>query len=50
MQAVLRNLGIDEVNPGAFHGAWRGGQDAQPLESHSPIDGRVLDRARAARF
>ncbi|MBK8266960.1 MAG: aldehyde dehydrogenase family protein [Planctomycetes bacterium] len=40
MQAILKNLGLDTVNPGAFNGEWMG-SDAK-LDSISPIDGKLI--------
>jgi aldehyde dehydrogenase (NAD+) len=39
MLEVLRNLGIKDVNAGAFHGEWIVAGEADLLESRSPIDG-----------
>src|SRR5262245_49814958 len=43
---ALRQLGLENVNPGAFCGEWLGSGKA--LESVSPIDGRVLAAVRTA--
>ncbi|HWX23056.1 MAG TPA: aldehyde dehydrogenase family protein [Candidatus Binatia bacterium] len=43
---LLRNLGLNPVNPGAFGGEWIG--SGRPLQSISPIDGRVLATVRTA--
>jgi aldehyde dehydrogenase (NAD+) len=40
MQDVLKRLGIEPVNPGAFNGRWMGSESR--LESVSPIDGRPI--------
>jgi len=40
MQDILKRLGIEPVNPGAFCGRWMG-SDAR-LDSFSPIDGKLL--------
>ncbi|HNQ24159.1 MAG TPA: aldehyde dehydrogenase family protein [Phycisphaerae bacterium] len=40
MQAILRKLGIEAVNPGGFGGEWIGSGDK--LTSVSPIDGKPL--------
>ncbi len=45
MEAWLKKLGIDAVNPGVFDGTWRGGA---VVESVSPIDGKVIARVREA--
>ena len=45
MEAWLKKLGIKEINPGVFDGAWHGGPTA---ESISPIDGQVIARIREA--
>ncbi|PYJ96208.1 MAG: aldehyde dehydrogenase family protein [Verrucomicrobia bacterium] len=46
MRTWLENLGIKQINPGAFCGAWRGGGPAR--ECVSPIDGSVIARIREA--
>jgi aldehyde dehydrogenase (NAD+) len=46
MQDILRKLGIETVNPGAFDGRWHG-SDVN-LDSHSPIDGRLIASVRQA--
>ena len=48
MHQVLRNLGIDEDNAGAFTGQWIADTDGEWLESRSPIDGALLARVRCA--
>ena len=40
MEALLRKLGIESVNPGGFCGEWMG--DGNRLESCSPIDGHTI--------
>jgi aldehyde dehydrogenase (NAD+) len=45
MEAWLKKLGIRAVNAGVFDGTWRGGA---AVESVSPIDGKVIARAREA--
>lgn len=40
MQDILRNLGLEAVNPGAFNGEWMG-SDAR-LDSFSPVDGSLI--------
>ena len=42
MKEILSALGIEDVNPGGFAGDWFGRD--RPLESVSPIDGRVIAR------
>ena len=42
MNTMLSKLGIDSENSGGFDGEWIG--SGQPLESISPIDGKVLTR------
>jgi aldehyde dehydrogenase (NAD+) len=42
MKEILRKLGIEDVNPGGFHGEWLG--SGEPLEVRSPIDGSPLAR------
>jgi aldehyde dehydrogenase (NAD+) len=48
MHDVLRTLGIDESNAGAFDGTWITDSDGEWLESRSPIDGALLARVRCA--
>jgi aldehyde dehydrogenase (NAD+) len=48
MNEILRNLGIEDVNAGAFHGAWSAHEGAGILESRSPIDGALLGQVRCA--
>src|SRR5437763_1690043 len=43
---VLRKLGLEKENPGAFSGEWLG--SGKSLESISPIDGRLLATVRTA--
>src|SRR5437764_13275189 len=43
---VLRKLGLETENPGAFCGEWLG--SGKSLESISPIDGRLLANVRTA--
>jgi len=45
METWLNKLGLKETNPGVFDGSWRG---EPPVESVSPIDGRVIARVREA--
>src|SRR5213596_2241724 len=46
METWLRKLGLKEVNPGVFDGAWRG---SGPItESISPIDGTVIAAVQEA--
>ena len=40
MQSILKNLGIESTNPGAFNGTWYGSGDK--LDVVSPIDGKVI--------
>ena len=40
MEAILRKLGIEAVNPGGFCGDWLGG--GEKLDSVSPIDGKTI--------
>ncbi len=40
MQAMLKNLGIESVNPGGFCGEWIG--SGEKLDSISPINGKVV--------
>ncbi len=40
MNDVLKKLGIEPVNPGAFNGRWFGSDSK--LESISPIDGKPI--------
>ena len=47
MEAWLKKPGIGAVNPGMFDGTWRGGA---VVEFVSPIDGKVIARAVAARW
>jgi len=44
MQDLLAKLGIEKENPGAFCGQWLG--SGPPLDSVSPIDGRVIASVR----
>jgi len=44
--ALLRKLGLKAENPGVFCGEWLG--SGKPLDSVSPIDGRVLAAVRTA--
>ena len=44
--ALLKKLGLRAVNPGVFCGHWLG--SGKPLESLSPIDGRLLATVRTA--
>src|ERR1700704_5542668 len=46
MQSVLEKLGLGDVNPGVFNGAW-GGTGAK-IDKVSPIDGRRLASIRTA--
>ncbi len=46
MEAWLKKLGIQRVNPGVFDGTWRGHGPITP--SLSPIDGTVIARVREA--
>ncbi len=46
MNDLLRRLGLDDLNPGAFCGEWLGG--GETLDSVSPIDGSLLARVRQA--
>jgi aldehyde dehydrogenase (NAD+) len=46
MEASLKRLGLQELNPGVFDGSWRGGGSV--VESLSPIDGRVIARVQEA--
>src|SRR5437763_7921440 len=43
---LLEKLGLEAENPGAFCGEWLG--SGKPLESISPIDGRLLATVRTA--
>ncbi|MBX3397020.1 MAG: aldehyde dehydrogenase family protein [Phycisphaerae bacterium] len=40
MQDILRNLGLEAINPGAFNGEWMGSDTR--LDSISPIDGSLI--------
>ena len=40
MHDILKKLGLESVNPGAFNGEWMGG-DAK-LDSFSPVDGSLI--------
>ncbi|MBN2563725.1 MAG: aldehyde dehydrogenase family protein [Phycisphaerae bacterium] len=40
MKDILKNLGIESTNPGAFNGTWYG--SAEKLDVVSPIDGKVI--------
>jgi aldehyde dehydrogenase (NAD+) len=42
MKKILKQLGIEDENPGGFCGDWLGSGDA--LEVHTPIDGSLLAR------
>ena len=42
MNNVLKNLEIDELNAGGFHGDWLTDAKGDILESVSPIDGKVI--------
>ena len=42
MRKILKQLGIEDENPGGFCGDWLGSGDA--LEVHTPIDGSLLAR------
>ena len=44
--SIVRKLGLREENPGAFCGEWLG--SGKPLQSLSPIDGRLLATVRTA--
>ncbi len=44
--ALLKKLGLSEINPGAFCGKWFG--SGKTLSSVSPIDGKVLAKVRQA--
>ncbi|HEY2574534.1 MAG TPA: aldehyde dehydrogenase family protein [Verrucomicrobiaceae bacterium] len=46
MDAWLRNLGIEEVNPGVFSRGWSA--SGRECESVSPIDGKIIARVRQA--
>src|SRR6188768_2781538 len=46
MEASLKRLGLQELNPGVFDGSWRGGGSV--VESVSPVDGRVIARVQEA--
>jgi len=46
MDAVLKNLGINEVNAGGFDGTWISDDKGGLLESISPIDGKVIAKVR----
>jgi len=43
---ILRKLGLESANPGAFCGEWLGG--GKLLKSSSPIDGKLLATIRTA--
>jgi L-aminoadipate-semialdehyde dehydrogenase len=45
-EALLKKLGLQSENPGVFCGEWLG--SGKPLESRSPIDGRLLATVRTA--
>ena len=44
--AVLRKLGLKDINPGVFDGKWYG--SGKVIDSLSPIDGKLLGRVRQA--
>jgi len=46
MQNVLKKLGLDEENPGVFHGEWCG--SGAKVDKFSPIDGKKLGSIRTA--
>src|SRR6187397_1773518 len=46
MQNVLKKLGLDEENPGVFHGEWCG--SGAKVDKISPIDGKKLGSIRTA--
>src|SRR5437868_5379054 len=45
-EQVLRRLGLEKQNPGSFCGEWMSGESL--LNSHSPIDGKLLATVRCA--
>lgn len=49
-QALLRRLGIEAINDGAWSGSqgWRATPDSAVIEVRNPSDGNVLARVRAA--
>jgi aldehyde dehydrogenase (NAD+) len=44
--ALLKRLGLQESNPGVFHGEWTG--NGPVLKSISPIDGKVIAKVKMA--
>jgi aldehyde dehydrogenase (NAD+) len=46
MKDVLKNLGIESVNSGGFHGDWISKPDGGELTSISPIDGKPIARVQ----
>ncbi|MFH1943123.1 MAG: aldehyde dehydrogenase family protein [bacterium] len=46
MKDVLKNLGIEGMNAGGFHGEWLADAKGDVLESVSPIDGKVIAKIR----
>lgn len=40
MQTILKNLGLEAVNPGVFNGEWMGSDSK--LDSFSPVDGKLI--------
>ena len=46
MHNVLKNLGLDDENPGAFSGEWHGSGAVH--EKISPVDGKLLGKFRTA--
>ncbi len=46
MNDVLKNLGIEELNAGGFHGQWLTDARGDILDSVSPIDGKVIAKIK----
>ena len=46
MQSVLKNLGLNDENLGAFSGQWHGG--GAVIEKISPVDGKSLGKIKTA--
>jgi aldehyde dehydrogenase (NAD+) len=48
MQEVLKNLDLDNVNPGCFNGEWISDPKGEELSSVSPIDGKAIAKVQQA--
>ena len=46
MKDVLKNLGIEAMNPGGFNGTWLTGTEGGELASVSPIDGKTVAKVQ----